>query len=128
MAITKTDFIEFSRCPRYAALKKKKKDKLLADISYEDYKKQELENQIEELLSSMFEYDEQGNEKDKTKILNKQLEVMLPYYKRVEEEAGIIVSEIFKGKTIYAEKTKDQVSFDFKKEKMRFLCYVDIYN
>lgn len=128
MAITKTDFIEFSRCKRYVALEEIKKDKLLADVSYEEYKNQELERQIEELLSSIFENDEQGNEIDNTKKINKQLEAMLPYYKRVEEEAGRVVSKMFKGKTIYAEKTRDQVSFDYKKNNTSFLCYVDIYN
>lgn len=128
MAITKTDFINYSRCPRYVALENIKKEKLDADVTYEDYKNQELENQIEEIMSSIFEVDEQGNEIDRTEKINKQLQAMLPYYKRVEEEAGRIVKKYFPGKTIYAEDTKDQVSFDFKKKKIKYLCYVDVYN
>ena len=55
MAITKTDFLEFSRCPRYVALEKVNQDRLEADISYENYKAKEYQLALEELLSSMFE-------------------------------------------------------------------------
>lgn len=128
MAITKTDFIEFSRCKRYVALENIKKEKLQADVTYEEYKNQELKSQIEEILSSVIEMDEEGNEVDKTIKINPQLEAMLGYYKKVEEEAGRVVANMFKGKTIYAQKTQDQVSYTFKDNDMKYLCYVDIYN
>ena len=128
MALTKTDFIEYSRCPRYVALEHIEKEKLLADVSYEDYKNQELEKQIEEIASSLFGVDEEGKETLKTEKVNQQLEAMLPYYKQVEVEAGKLVEKQFGGTTIYAEKTKDQVSFDFTRDGVKFLCYVDIYN
>ena len=38
MAITKTNFINYSRCPRYAALDNLRKERLMSDISYEAYK------------------------------------------------------------------------------------------
>ena len=41
MAITKTDFINYTRCPRYVALLNIKKDKLKSEITYEEYKKEE---------------------------------------------------------------------------------------
>ena len=44
MAITKTNFINYTRCPRYASLEEIKKDRLEADISYSDYKNEEYEN------------------------------------------------------------------------------------
>jgi len=128
MAITKTDFIEYTRCPRYIALENIVKDKLDADVSYREYKEQELNSQLEEICSTIFDVDENGKEVNKTLIRNKQLEAMLPYYKKVEEEAGRIVTKMFGGSTIYAEKTQDQASFDFFFEGGRFLCYVDIYN
>ena len=53
---------------------------------------------------------------------------MMPYYKKVEEEAGRISESTFGGKSTYAKNTKDQVSFDFRKSKIRYLCYVDINN
>ena len=41
MAVTKTDFINFTRCRRYVALEEIRKEKLDADISYEEYKHQD---------------------------------------------------------------------------------------
>ncbi len=41
MAITKTKFINYSRCPRYVALDDLKKEKLDSMVSLEDYKKEE---------------------------------------------------------------------------------------
>lgn len=127
MAITKTDFIEYSRCPRYVALEKLNQDKLDADITYEEYQRREYQNKIEELLASMYDIvdDEQISKVD---VKNRQLEAMLDYYKKVEEEAGALVQKIFSGKTIYAKETKNQESFDFSFRGLKFLCYVDIYN
>ena len=53
MAITKTDFINYTRCSRYAALDEVHKEKLDADVSYADYKKQEEQDKIKELISGM---------------------------------------------------------------------------
>lgn len=127
MAITKTDFIEYSRCPRYVALEKINKEYLEADISYEDYKNNEKIKEISEIYSSMIENSDEGII-DKINVINPQLEAMLDDYKRVEEEAGKIVSQLFGGNTKYAIRTKDQEAFDFLEDGIRFLCYVDIYN
>ncbi len=129
MAITKTDFIEFSRCPRFVALENIKKEKLDADVTIEEYREKEYRNALEELLSSMYETDENnGTPKNQIDVKNKQLEAMMDYYKKVEEEAGKSVQKIFSGKTIYAKETKNQESFDFSYRGLKFLCYVDIYN
>jgi len=127
MAITKTNFIEYTRCKRYVALENIEKEKLLADVSFEEYQKEEYTSEVEELLGSMFEETEEGV-LDKVNVVNQQLEAMLPYYKRVEEEAGILSEKLFGGRSIYAEKTKDQMSFEFLSHGIRYLCYVDIFN
>ncbi len=127
MAITKTDFLEYSRCPRYVALEKVNQDRLEADVSYEEYKNKEYELAMEELLFSMFENNEEGLE-DKINVRNPQLEAMLDYYKRVELEAGHLTEKMFPGKTVYALETKNQESFDASYRGMKLLCYVDIYN
>ena len=44
MAITKTNFINYSRCPRYVALDNLKKDKLQSMVTLEEYKKEEEED------------------------------------------------------------------------------------
>lgn len=128
MAITKTNFINYSRCPRYVALEEVKKNRLDADISYDQYIEEELEYRKKEILSEMFGVDDEGNEEDLIDVPDQQLEVMMPYYKKIEELAGKKVEEVFGGKSIYAEKTKDQKSFEFKENGIKYLCYVDIYN
>ena len=45
MAVSKTDFINYSRCPRYIVLDKVKKDRLDADIDISEYKKQEKDSE-----------------------------------------------------------------------------------
>ena len=126
MAITKTDFINYTRCRRYASLEEIKKEKLDADITYKDYKKAEEKEHLIEILGSIFEDD--TYEVDLTNKENKQLEAMLPFYKLVEIEAGKIVEKYFLGKSIYAEKTQDQECFEFNKNGIKYICYVDIYN
>lgn len=126
MAITKTDFINYTRCRRYAALEDIRKEKLEADITYEEYKEQERLLQIQEIIGNMF--GDETCEEDLTKRENKQLEAMLPYYKLVELEAGKIAKKYFKGKFTYALDTKNQESFEFNKDGIKYICYVDIYN
>ncbi len=126
MAISKTDFINYTRCSRYSALEEIKKEKLDADITYQEYKDIELQECIKELLDNMFE-DEEYTE-DKTKKMNAQAEALMPYYKQVEIEAGTLVNKYFKGKSTYASSTFNQECFEFNKNGIKYLCYVDIYN
>ena len=126
MAISKTDFINYSRCPRYAALEEIKKEKLDADITYEEYKEEEIQDNIKELLGNMYEDEEYTI--DLTKQMSAQMEAMMPYYKQVEIEAGRLVNKYFKGKSTYAASTFNQECFEFNKNGIKYLCYVDIYN
>ena len=123
MAISKTDFINYTRCPRYYALNAVHKEKLDADISYQKYKENEFTEQLEELVSSMYDEDD-----DLINVEDKQLKAMLPYYKKVEELAGIVVDKMFGGKTIYAESTFNQECADFSLNGILYKCYIDIYN
>ena len=109
MAITKTDFINYTRCPRYAALEEIHKEKLDADITYKNYKEQEQVEYLKEMLSSM--YEDEDYEVDNTRVVNKQLEAMMPYYKMVEMEAGRLTNKYFGGTSVYADATKNQESF-----------------
>ena len=127
MAITKTDFLELSRCPRYSFLENLKTSALKQDMSYEEYQEKEEQSNLKELLDAML--DTSGEVYlDKTEKINQQLMAMLPYYKQVELEAGRIFTEYFKGKSTYALETKEQKGFSFESEKAKYLCYVDIFN
>lgn len=124
MAITKTKFINYVRCPRYVALDDLKKEKLDSMITIEEYKKEEELEHITELLSGMF--DSEGN--DLIDIKNEHLETMLPYYNKVEILAGEIASKYFDGSFKFSKSTYNQESFDAVIDNIRYLCYVDIYN
>ncbi len=115
MVITKTRFLNLTRCPRFVSLD----NKFVDSITYEDYKKEEMSEQTKELLDNMVQSDV---------TVNKHLEAMNPYYKQVELEAGRLVHKKFGGNTIYALDTSKQVSYSANIDGTMFLCYVDIYN
>lgn len=127
MAVSKTQFINYSRCPRYVALDEVKRERLYADITYEEYLEDELEEKINEILSSMYQEGEEGEE-DLIDRVDEELMVMLPYYKKIEELAGKKIEKLFPGVSIYAESTFSQKSFEFSENGIKYLCYIDIYN
>ena len=115
MIITKTRFLNLTRCPKVVSLD----NEFVNSITYEDYKKEEIVEQTKELLENMV-----GGED----TVNKHLEAMNPYYKQVELEAGRLVQKKFGGNTIYALDTSKQVSYSANIDGTMVLCYVDIYN
>lgn len=124
MAVTKTKFINYVRCPRYVALDDIKKEKLESNVTIEEYRASEKEEVIRELMDGMFDSDGV----DVIDKISDNLEVMLPYYNRIELLAGSLAHKYFKGKFTYAWDTKNQESFDFSVNGIKYLCYVDIYN
>lgn len=124
MAVTKTNFINYSRCARYVALDDLKKEKLDSVVTLEEYRKEEEEEYIKEILGDMYD----DNDNDLIDVKNEHLEVMLPYYNKVEMLAGYLAPKYFKGTFKYSAKTLAQESFDCKINSIRYLCYVDIYN
>ncbi|MBR3898099.1 MAG: DUF2779 domain-containing protein [Bacilli bacterium] len=124
MAITKTKFINYIRCPRYAALDNIKKDKLDSIVTFEEYKKEEEETKLLELLDKM--YDETGE--DIIDITSSHMETMMPYYNEVEILAGHLAPKYFNGKFRFARDTQNQESFDALIGNIRYICYADIYN
>ena len=84
MAVTKTKFINYVRCPRYVALDDIKKEKLEANVTIEEYRASEKEEVIRELMDGMFDSDGV----DVIDKISDNMEVMLPYYNRIELLAG----------------------------------------
>lgn len=126
MAITKTDFINYTRCHRYVALLNVKKNKLNSEITYEEYKKEEQQEKIKELLSGMFNDEEYTI--DNTIKIDKQTESLMPYYKEVEIQSAILVNKYFQGNSIFSLDTKEQKCYKYNNNKFLYLCYVDVYN
>ena len=129
MAITKTDFINYTRCRRYPALENIRKEKLESDLTVEEYLKEENKEKLREIMGMLFEADEEtGEEVDLTKKVDKQLNAMMDYYKEIEVLAALEVEKTFGGKSIYSKDTFMQESFDYDINGIKYLCYVDIYN
>ncbi len=126
MAVSKSDFLNYTRCPRFVALAELRKEKLDADLSYAEYQEQERLEQIQEILGNMFE--DETYEHDLTQKVNAQLEALMPFYKQVEIEAGGLANKYFGGKSKYAAATKNQECFEFNQKGIKYVCYVDIYN
>lgn len=124
MAITKTKFINYSKCPRYVALDKVKHEKLDAEINYKEYLKEEKALKLNELVSHMYDEDDE----DLIDLPNPQLESMMKYYNLVEKLAGDLSLEYFGGTSIYAEDTKEQKLFTYDYNGYKYLCYIDVYN
>lgn len=126
MAITKTDFINYTRCRRYAPLENLREDKLTSNMTIEEYLKDEENGKYAEIISNL--YQEGEEEIDLTIKTDRQLEALMDYYKEVEINAGILVQKYFGGETIYSLDTYNQESFSFGKNGIKYLCFVDIYN
>ena len=124
MAISKTKFINYIRCPRFVSLDDIKKEKLDSIVTIEEYKKEEQSYKLLEILDNMF--DESGNDLIDEK--NEHLETMLPYYNEVELLAGHLAPKYFDGTFRFSKTTYNQESFDAIINNIRYICYVDIYN
>ena len=102
MAITKTNFISYTRCRRYSALENIRKDKLDSKMTIEEYMKENEKEEYRELLESMFESTDDGDT-DLTKKEDKELSAMMKYYKEVELESAYKSKRLFNGKFVYNE-------------------------
>lgn len=120
MAITKTKFINYIRCPRFATLDNVKKEILKSDITIEEYR----EEKMQEIISMMF--DEEGI--DKIDVTSDHLNTMMKYYNEVEILSAHLAPKYFKGTFRFSKDTYNQESFDAIINNARYICYVDIYN
>ena len=66
MALTKTKFLEYTRCPRYIFLEKVKESALEEVCSTQEYFEEEKRSKLKELMDAMIEVDDDGNLIDKT--------------------------------------------------------------
>lgn len=121
MAMTKTKFIQFSRCPKYAQLAQLDVKDLKKAITYQEYFEEEIAYQGREILQNM----QTGTMDD---LNQKHLDIMLPYYQEVEHLSFLLAPNYFSGTFHYAKDTLKQECFECKKNGILYQCYVDIYN
>ena len=103
MAVTKTKFINYTRCPIFVSLEYINYKDLKNDITYEEYKEEEKQEQIKELFEEV--------DSEEMKKIPSQLEAMMDYYNEVEYQAGKVVNKLFKGKSKFSRSTYNQKCF-----------------
>ena len=135
MKLSKTMFINYMRCNRYPALDDIYRDKERAVVSFSDdleledlMGKENLEKKLT-LLQSMYDDDalEDEEDKDLLKKTDPQMDVMMPYYKKIEVIAGNMIEERFKGHVTYSLETHLQKRLSYEKDGFHFYCFLDGY-
>ncbi len=132
MKISKTRFLNYLRCERFAALYEIYKQKEDALVSFsedlDDLMSEENKYKREVLINSMYEFDEDNDEDvDLIEREDPQLEVMMPYYQKIEELSAIKIRNMFKGDIQYSLNTSDQKRFETEIEGYRFYAFLDGY-
>ena len=129
MFISKTRFINYMRCDRYAALDEIRREKEKAIVSFTE--SDELSELMSEenkqkkaiILSDMYDEDNE----DLLEKSDPQLEAMMKYYDELEVLSGQIIDKKFSGETIYALDTYQQKRFSFERDGFTFYCFLDGY-
>lgn len=118
MAITKTKFINYTKCKRFLGLENNIKSIINDEVTKEDYFKEEEQEDLKELLTRL----------DIDIIKPTKTTPLIDYYKQVEKEAGILCEKVFNGRCFYSYNTLNQQGFCCDINGIKYLCYVDIYN
>ena len=126
MYISKSRFINWTRCPMYFPMELKHNPTGKDDI---DVERELREERLEELAESMAT--EGFAEEDEEFGLSRrpELDALLPYYQQVEEEALKVAKKCFHGTFVAdAHRVHEQQLFEYEHGGHTYRCYVDIYN
>ncbi len=119
MNITKSKFMEYIRCNRFPALNNIHKRRDLDDA---------LKDRYYDLLDSLENASEAAYEDDFLTPDLTHLEVMMPYFNKVEVLAAEKVISMFGGETRFGVEYGTQKLFLRDYNNFNLMCYVDIYN
>ena len=127
MNISKTRFINWTRCPMYFPMDLKYNPTGKADIDDERERREERLAELREGVKSSDGFDAEDEEFDAQPW--PELEALLPYYNKVEEEALKVAKKYFRGTFIANSKdVHGQKLFEYELQGHTYRCYVDIYN
>ncbi len=128
MYISKSRFINWTRCPMYFPMDLKYNPTGKDDIDDERERRAE---RMEEMMSEMSSADSGESEDDEVydATPSPELEALLPFYNQVEDEALKIAKKYFHGKFVadYLDVHKQKL-FEYESHGHTYRCYVDIYN
>lgn len=136
MKISKTRFINGINCPRFFPLFEIYKKKEKAVVSFEedlsDLMTDENDQNKRRLLSMMYDEtkDEETEETEIQDLISQtdaQLEMMMPYYQKVETLAARKVKSKFGGTIQHSLETHQQKRFSTEVSGYEFFCFLDAY-
>lgn len=131
MYISKTRFINWTRCPMYFPMELKHNPTGMDDIDAERERREEM---MSELVSGMLSSDgapgeDSMDDEEFDAKPSEELEALLPYYNQVEDEALKVAQRYFEGTFIADSKdVHKQKLFEYEQHGHTYRCYVDIYN
>lgn len=126
MYISKTRFINWTRCPMYFAMDLKHNPLKKTDIDAERERREEM---LAELMSGTGSSEGAEDEEEFDAKPSEELEALLPYYNQVEDEALKVAKRYFKGTFVADSKdVHKQKLFEYVQHGHTYRCYVDIFN
>lgn len=127
MKISKTRFINWTRCPMYFPMDLKHNPKGELDIDAE--REERNKEAINEIMSSISSEGYEDDEEEYDGTPSEELKALLPYYNQVEDEALKVAKKFFKGEFQGdSQDVHNQKLFEYDHNGHTYRCYVDIYN
>lgn len=127
MYISKSRFINWTRCAMYFPMELEHNPRGMDDIDAERERRKEMMTDLIAGITSSddFEYDEEEFDAKP----NEELEALLPYYEQVEDEAMKVAKKYFNGTFVGdGRNVHNQKLFEYEHNGNTYRCYVDIYN
>lgn len=125
MYISKSRFINWTRCPMYFAMDLKHNPLEKADIDVERERREEMFAELMEGTGLL----EGGDDEEFDAKPSEELEALLPFYNQVEDEALKVAKRCFSGTFIADSRdVHSQKLFEYEHNGHIYRCYVDIYN
>ena len=123
MFISKSRFINWTRCPMYFPM----------DLKFNPTGKSDIEERREEMMAElaaeMGSDEGEADEESFDASPSPELEALLPYYNQVEDEALKVARKYFSGTFVAdARDVHNQKLFEYEQHGHTYRCYVDIYN
>ena len=128
MYISKSRFINWTRCPMFFPMELKHNPSGLPDIDAENERRMEALEEMKDGAKSEDDSEDAEEEIFDT-APSMEMETLLPFYNRVEEEALKVAKKYFCGTFVADSKdVHKQKLFEYNHSGHTYRCYVDIYN
>lgn len=127
MFVSKSRFINWTRCPMYFPMDLKHNPTGKDDIDAERERRAEMLEEMRDGAESSDAADDEDEEFDAAP--SAELEALLPFYNKVEDEALKVAKKYFTGTFVADSRdVHNQKLFEYELHGHTYRCYVDIYN